>query len=49
MGWLVLGSLGRIQPVRAQFIDTSADRVKTPLVVNLKRIGTLQPPEYQTD
>ena len=27
----------------AQFIDTSDERVKTPLVVNLKRIGTLKP------
>lgn len=27
----------------AQFIDTAAERVKTPLVVNLKRIGTLKP------
>ena len=27
----------------AQFIDTSDDRVKTPLSVNLKRIGTLKP------
>lgn len=27
----------------AQFIDTSGDRVKAPLAVNLKRIGTLKP------
>lgn len=27
----------------AQFIDTSADRVKTPLKVEMKRIGTIQP------
>ncbi|WP_375444743.1 hypothetical protein [uncultured Fibrella sp.] len=27
----------------AQFIDTSPDRVKTPLVVEMKRIGTLKP------
>ena len=27
----------------AQFIDTTPDRVKTPLSVNLKRIGTLKP------
>ncbi|HEY0110613.1 MAG TPA: hypothetical protein VGB67_13330 [Fibrella sp.] len=26
-----------------QFIDTSVDRVKTPLAVNLKRIGTIKP------
>ncbi len=26
----------------AQFIDTSADRVKTPLIVEMKRIGTLK-------
>ncbi len=26
-----------------QFIDTSSDRVKTPLSVNLKRIGTIKP------
>jgi hypothetical protein len=32
-------------PINAfsQFIDTTNDRVKTPLVVNLKRIGTLKP------
>lgn len=27
----------------AQFIDTSSDRVKIPLEVNMKRIGTIQP------
>ncbi|MFD2570461.1 beta-galactosidase [Spirosoma soli] len=27
----------------AQFIDTSADRVKTPLTISLKQIGTLKP------
>ena len=27
----------------AQYIDTSPDRVKTPLTVSMKRIGTLQP------
>lgn len=29
--------------VWAQFIDTSIERVKTPLVVNLKRLGTIKP------
>ena len=29
--------------VSAQFIDTSPDRVKTPLQLELKRIGSLQP------
>ena len=32
-----------IGSVSAQFIDTSDERVKTPLVVSLKRIGTLKP------
>lgn len=27
----------------AQFIDNSADRVKTPLKVEMKRIGTIKP------
>ncbi len=37
IGMLLTGS------VSAQFIDTSDERVKTPLVVSLKRIGTLKP------
>jgi len=28
---------------RAQFIDSSIDRVKTPLQVNMKRIGSINP------
>ena len=35
--------LGLAGPLSAQFIDTSAERVKTPLVVPLKQIGTLKP------
>jgi hypothetical protein len=31
------------QSAFAQFIDTSADRVKTPLFINLKKIGTIKP------
>ncbi len=31
------------QSAAAQFIDTSADRVKTPLACSWKRIGTLKP------
>ena len=36
-------SVGLSTSAFAQFIDTSDERVKTPLVVNLKRIGTLKP------
>jgi hypothetical protein len=32
-----------IQTSTAQFIDTSPDRVKTPLKVDMKRVGTIQP------
>ncbi|CCH00422.1 putative exported protein [Fibrella aestuarina BUZ 2] len=32
-----------VTTVSAQFIDPSAERVKTPLVVDMKRIGTLKP------
>lgn len=38
---VVTGSWG--SQALGQFIDTSTERVKTPLVVNLKRIGTLKP------
>jgi hypothetical protein len=31
------------QPAVAQFIDVSPDRVKTPLVINMKRIGSVKP------
>ena len=34
---------GLMNEISAQFIDTSDERVKTPLSVNLKRIGTLKP------
>jgi hypothetical protein len=45
---MVLGSLLLIfilfnHALSAQFIDTSPDRVKTPLEVTMKRIGTIQP------
>jgi hypothetical protein len=31
------------ESLTAQFIDTSPDRVKTPLKVEMKRIGTIKP------
>ena len=40
---LILTGLVSIQTSFAQFIDSSLDRVKSPLEVNMKRIGTIQP------
>ena len=40
---LVILFIAIIQTAPAQFIDTSPDRVKTPLVVAMKKIGSIQP------
>jgi hypothetical protein len=40
---IVLTGLISIQSSFAQFIDSSSDRVKTPLELKMKRIGTIQP------
>jgi hypothetical protein len=40
---LIFPILFSSQILRAQFIDTSIDRVKTPLEVNMKRIGSIKP------
>lgn len=39
---LLLLLIGITHSIRAQFIDTSIDRVKTPLQVNMKRIGSVK-------
>ncbi len=35
--------IGAVQTITAQFIDSSADRVKTPLQVGMKKIGCIKP------